>query len=146
MDSTPSRLVGEAFLFSCFSPGIAVGLTGGSLSAGLFIAVIALIHAVFLGVPAYFLLRRIGWVNVISATAVGLVAACLPVGLLLFPGWSGPQDSSLWQGSVPLVINGASTAQGWHSYWETLAVFAAFGVVVGSLFWSYIRARSSRET
>src|SRR5262249_10829096 len=76
------RLAATAFiavLAAALAPGIVFAALTRSLAAGTFAFVIALPHALVLGLPLFLLLRAKKWVNAASSIAVGFAVGALPI-------------------------------------------------------------------
>ena len=98
--------------------------------------VVAILHAVPLGLPSYLALRRRGWANLGTAIFTGACAGVTPIGLLtLWP----VAHASAYSGGAWQAIDGVRTAAGWIE-WSKLAGFlAANGAAAGAAFWATIR-------
>lgn len=98
---------------------------------------VALAHAVVLGLPAYLVLRR-RYDRLIVAILVGGGIGAVPWGLFsaLSPRVSG-FDS--WSGGVQAFKDGVRTTAGWIDHGQFLLTLAAFGAMGGVAFWASLR-------
>jgi hypothetical protein len=100
----------------------------------------AMAHVVLLGLPAFFALRRRGWLRTRSVAAAGLLTGALPIAVITWPyplrqpySYS---SSGTWHGrQVDFVADGLPTLFGWFSYLEAVATFGLLGVVSALAFW-----------
>jgi hypothetical protein len=109
-----------ALLAAALAPAAVCAALGGSLGLLTIGFVVALAHAVLLGVPAYLLMRMRGSVNALSAAIAGFVIGIVPVGLLGL-GESGTQ---------------------WIAYLQGVLPFGGFGLLGGLAFWATLRITS----
>ncbi len=116
MHSRPSleRAV-EALAVALVLPALAFSVAVLSPLAGVWVAGVALIHAIVLALPAFLVLRRFGWVNIVTSTVTGSIIGSVPAAVVFadIPGQFIP--------------------------------FACFGAASGFLFgaWLWLRARLS---
>lgn len=71
----------EALAISLVVPAAAVTLLSLNPLLGLWIAGVGLVHALILGLPAFLLLRRLGWVNIGTSTLTGFVVGTGPAAI-----------------------------------------------------------------
>ena len=141
----PARYCAEALALIVFVPALIVGIDSLSLTAGGIAAAVALGHSLLLGLPAYSLLRSMGWANGSTATLMGFVVGALPVAIMFHPMWYTDAGTSTWSGNVPTMVQGKMTAQGWREYIEFVMIFAGFGALCGLIFWLYLKVRMRKR-
>jgi hypothetical protein len=134
-----SRLVHVVggLMLSALIPALAVGALGSSLKLISSAFVIALGHAVVLGVPAVALLWQRRLVNWVTALATGFVIGVLPVGFISWPLSHG--NTNAWIDHVQTIANGVPTAAGWIQYLRGVVTFGAFGALGGVACWLWLR-------
>ena len=93
-------------------------------------APIAYILAAIIGAPAYFLLKRFNWLNLLSILAVSFCISALPWALLSM----SPADYSVL-GQDVMVINGQYTEIGMQYRCRFILEMGTFGAISGLLFW-----------
>jgi len=99
--------------------------------------VIALAHALVLGLPLFLLLRSLRNVGIITCALGGFLVAAVPSGVLALTSMSGLQSASV--GGRPTVINGVITLAGWIEYAQTVGFIGLFGTAGGLTFWLVLR-------
>jgi hypothetical protein len=99
----------------------------------LFAFIMALGHAVVLGLPLFLVLQQYGWVNACSSIVGGLVVGSTGGVLLTAPRFNRGYSSSV--NNVQHIIDGVPTAAGWLSYFQTLAFLGGLGALAGLVFW-----------
>ena len=137
-----SRQLNSASLLQCMLavlaatilPAAALAAFAGSPGIGWLTFVVAIGHAVVLGLPIYAPLRWKRAANVLTGTIAGLAVGSVPVAVLLFPGGGRYKGSSHWSGGVAHMIDGVPTEAGWNDYYALVAQFGAFGATSGLLF------------
>jgi hypothetical protein len=80
-----------------------------------FVFVIAIIHAMVIGLPLALIFNHMRWINPFTTIIGGFVIGALPIGLTM------GRD----------IISAA----GWHSVKDTLLLFGFFGAIGGAAFW-----------
>ena len=108
--------------------------------------VIALTHAIVLGLPAYFIVQKYKintwWMSLITGFLIGAT----PLGIFSFPinhpgnGFSYGGSSGYYQ------INGTTTAAGWISYFHSLAFWGCLGSVCAFTAWLVWRSLQKKQT
>lgn len=100
--------------------------------------VIALAHAVILGLPAYFILKKknlIGWWVSILA---GFVIGSLPIGIFSWP-YDPKSGNSFSRGEggklIPEIVHGVPTYDGWISYLDLLILAGGLGAAGAFMAW-----------
>lgn len=99
--------------------------------------VIALGHAVILGLPAFLLGRSIQRINLISSTAVGFVIGAGPITLLTLFSLGSNGSASI--NGVPTIINGMPTSAGWLYDLLSWISFGGFGALGGIAFFLILK-------
>ncbi|QNA83405.1 hypothetical protein G4G27_04855 [Sphingomonas sp. So64.6b] len=102
--------------------------------------VIALAHALFLGLPAFFALRDYWRLHWWSAALGGAVVAVIPMILL---NLTPPAYDIFRQGGVTLIIDGTYTRAGRIDLARRVSWQAMIGAVAGFAFWRALRSSPS---
>lgn len=133
--------LGIAVLAASLAPALVFAAMSGSFALLTVAFVIALAHAVVLGLPLFLLLRRKGWVNGVSTTIGGLIVGATPVAVLTWPLRYSDLRSNSWIGPdrVQTMIDGAPTVAGWLQYAQGSLYLGAFGLLGGLAFWATLR-------
>jgi hypothetical protein len=71
----------EALAIALVLPAIVAGIATLNPFTMVVIAGVSLIHAVLLGLPAFLLLRRCGWVNILTSTFSGALIGGVPAAM-----------------------------------------------------------------
>lgn len=101
---------------------------------------------VFLGVPAFLLLRWKQLVHWWSAIAGGFLLAALPMALFAWPmRYSHLKGSAVING-VHTMIDGVPTVAGWLQYAVGIVMFGALGAIGGLCFWLVWRHEAQQRT
>jgi hypothetical protein len=124
-------------LAAALAPALVFAAFGGSYRLLTIGFLVALAHAVLLGLPSYLLARSKGWVNIASAVIAGFCIGAIPVGVLTFPLDSG--KSNVWVGGVQTIVDGLPTTAGWVEYLKGLLLFGGYGLLGGLAFWATLR-------
>jgi hypothetical protein len=106
----------------CALPSVVMSLAARSPVPLIVFTVLAVIHGLFLGIPAFLLLYRLGAANVVFCTLAGAAVGALPMAILL-AGASGP---------------GAR-------YGTTVLLGALSGLAMGFLFWLCMAKAGERD-
>jgi hypothetical protein len=96
--------------------------------------IIALVHAIALGLPGYLLLRRKNLVRWWTSGVCGFVVGCVPAAIITIP--IQLSNASFKADGVPMIVNGVVTLAGWISYIEGVLEFGAYGLSGGLAAWS----------
>ena len=138
--------IAEAFVAASVAPAIVFAIWAMSARVLLPAFVVALAHAVLLGVPLFALLRWRNWVNPITTILGAFIVGCIPMAVwswpLLDPELKATASDSTWGQTM---IDGVPTAAGWLSYASGVLMSGAFGIVAGVAFGStfrYVRKRT----
>jgi hypothetical protein len=95
--------------------------------------IVALGHAVALGLPAYLLLRWIGWTRWWVSLPSGFAIGALPFVIYFFPNWTGV--GSFTQEGDRVVESGATTLAAWLDFAEIAGGLGLLGMVSASAAW-----------
>jgi hypothetical protein len=132
-----------ALLFAALVPAFVFGVVSGPLRLVPFAFLVALEHAVVLGVPLVALLWWKRWVNAWTAVLGGCVVGALGIGVVLWPLRFAELRTNSWIGRgserVQTMIDGAPTLAGWLQYATVVAEFAMLGALGGLAFWATLR-------
>ena len=149
----PWGITALALAAAVIAPALVAGFTvrvlGVPLAFALRIALsmglLALAHAVVLGLPAVMWLLRAGRALSWPAAVVGgFVIGCVPTALWAWPLWRIRRgvSASDWNGHalVPTLVNGIPTLAGWLHYARLALLAGAFGCIGALAFW-WVRRR-----
>jgi hypothetical protein len=144
--STLAAIAVQPLLFAIWFV-LPVILGDGSLSThdmtqlmqlGYIVLLVAAAFVIVLGVPTFFLLRRLDRGQLGVVAVCGLLISALPVAILDWPlrtSCAGCSYSATWHGSyVDFEVNGAVTLYGWLNYLEGVVYFGLHGVVGAIVF------------
>ena len=82
-----------------------------------FTLVIALSHAVLLGLPLFLIFQSRGWIGIGTCVVLGFVIGAMPAGhSILSHVGSPPFFANAWAGGMPTVTSGLNIAAIWVSY------------------------------
>ena len=121
-----------ALLLAGLAPTAVFFAITGDLRLIPFVLVIALGHAVILGLPTFLLLRSVGRVNLITSTAVGFVIGAGPITFLTLLSLGSNGSASI--NGVPTIINGVPTLTGWLYQLQSWMLFGGLGALGGLTF------------
>ena len=103
--------------------------------------VVALAHALVLGLPLFLILRSMRKkVGAVPCALGGFLVGAVPVGLFVLSSaieMSGHQSE--WIGGKATVINGATTLAGWIEYAQSVGFWGLLGIAGGLSFWGAMR-------
>jgi hypothetical protein len=99
--------------------------------------IIALFHAVLLGLPAYFFAKRFHLVSWWTAIAFGFVIGCVPFAIVSWPMTHVHAGYRAWDGKemVDYLIDGKPTWAGWISYVYQSGAMGVIGMFSGFVAW-----------
>lgn len=133
------------FLLEYLRSGI-LGTPGGLPYYLFFAFLIALAHAVLLGLPYFYILRIRNRVQWWTSTVGGLCIGCIPVSLLtlalyqnLGTGLKHGQSAAHDYGMVEMVTEGHLTPAAWLSVLNIGAAFGTLGAIAGLAAWAVWR-------
>ena len=96
---------------------------------------VAIAHAVLLGLPLFLLVRRVrSHVGIAACALGGFVVAALPFGLLALMSMLSAQNAST--DGRPTIVNGVPTLFFWIDYIRAVGLAASLGLVGGVTFWA----------
>jgi hypothetical protein len=98
--------------------------------------ILALPHAVALGLPTYRLAQRLRLAGFAAAVICGALIGAIPIGLLTV--WSVPGSSAYDEGAWQ-VVDDVRTSAGWVQWGKLVGFLAANGSAGGAAFWATIR-------
>jgi hypothetical protein len=131
--------VAAVLLFAGLAPALVMAALWHAAKIALiafaFTFVIALAHAVLLGLPLFLVFRSKGWINVMSCVVSGFAVGAVPAGVLTSPMQHPELHTSASVDGVPTIINGVIIAAGWVSNVTPLIYFGSFGALGGFAFW-----------
>jgi hypothetical protein len=138
-----------ALLFAGLAPTAAYFAITEDVRLIRFALVIALGHAVILGLPSFLLGRSLGRVNLIFSAVVGFVIGAGPIALLTLLTLGSTKSASI--NGVPTVINGMPTLAGWEYHLLFWISFGGFGALGGIAFFLILKltggaVRADNET
>ena len=100
-----------------------------------FTLVIALSHAVLLGLPPFLIFQSRGWIGITACVVLGFAIGAVPAGILTFPVSGFALYGSAWAGGTSTATNGLSTAAIWVSYIRPLIYLGLLGAFGALAFW-----------
>lgn len=104
---------------------------------------IALLHAIFLGVPFYFLVKKLNFIRWWMSLIGGFIIGSVPSAVMLFRSLSTPGSSYIENGKT-LVANGSITPEGLLQLLYSFTGMGLIGAICGLsawLLWSYLNNR-----
>jgi hypothetical protein len=108
-----------------------------------FTFLIALGHAVLLGLPIFLIFQSRGWIGVTACVVLGFAIGAVPAGILTLPD-SGFYARA-WAGDTPTATNGLGTAAMRASYVTPLIYFGLLGALGGFVFWVVLRSSAALD-
>jgi len=96
--------------------------------------VIALAHAVVVGLPLFLVFQSKGWINVMTCIVVGFAIGAVPDGILTSP-MQHPELHAVSLDSVPTITNGVLIAAAWVGYVKPVIYCGSLGALGGLVFW-----------
>jgi hypothetical protein len=99
--------------------------------------IVALAHALILGLPLFFFLRSIYRLGIASCVLAGFLVGTVPFGVLGLISMFGVQSASTR--GTPTIINGVPTLAGWIEYAYAAGFTGLFGLAGGLTFWVVMR-------
>ena len=96
--------------------------------------VIALAHAVVVGLPLFLAFQSKGWINIMTCIVVGFAVGAVPDGILTSP-MQHPELYAVSVHSVPTITNGVLIAAAWVGYVKPIIYCGSLGALGGLVFW-----------
>ena len=96
--------------------------------------VIALAHAVVVGLPLFLVFQSKGWINIMTCIVVGFAIGAVPDGILTSP-MQHPELHAVSVHSVPTITNGVLIAAAWVGYVKPVIYCGSLGALGGLVFW-----------
>jgi hypothetical protein len=96
--------------------------------------VIALAHAVVVGLPLFLAFQSKGWINIMTCIVVGFAVGAVPDGILTSP-MQNPELYAVSVDSVPTITNGVLIAAAWVGYVKPVIYCGSLGALGGLVFW-----------
>lgn len=110
------------------------------------LSLLVAICAVALGLPAYYLFRRMNWT---SPFMFALGGALIPASIFGLTGLLPSQSSfsfSVGGEYCEAVVSGVRTGCGWVAFYGGLGRLFVFGAAAGLVFWLLLRKRAGGQT
>ena len=111
--------------------------------AFVFTFVIALAHAVLLGLPLFLVLQSKGWVNVVTYVVFGFAVGAAPDGVLTWPMQHAAYTTSASIEGMSTIIDRVFTAVESVSYIKPVIYCGSLGALGGLAFWVALLCASS---
>jgi hypothetical protein len=99
--------------------------------------IVALAHALILGLPLFFFLRSTNRLGFVSCALAGFLVGAVPVSVLDLISMFGLQSAST--AGKPTVVNGVPTLAGWIEYAYAVGFTGSIGLAGGLTFWVALR-------
>lgn len=131
-----------ALLLAALAPTLVVGFLGGFLPVFVSsVFMVALAHALLLGLPLFLLLRSKSSLSGMKSVVAGFFVGAAGIAVFLWPLRHAGMMTNAWVGSdrVQTVIDGIPTVSGWLEYLSAVSVFGLFGAIGGAAFWAVYR-------
>jgi hypothetical protein len=127
-----------AFVFSALAPALLMTLIWNDPRIApmvfAFTLVIALSHAVLLGLPLFLIFQSRGWMGIGTCVVLGFLIGAVPAGILTFPASAPAIYANAWAGDMP--TNALNTAAIWVGYMKPLMYLGPLGALGGIVFWA----------
>ena len=133
------------FVVWIFLPGVVEGAHFSfadlveALSLSRYVWVVATGFVLFLGIPLFLILRRMGKATLPFVSASGFAAGAIPNAIFSWPlrsSWKGFSSGGNWHGKyVEFIIDGHYTIYGWFRYLESILMFGVHGLVAAMVFY-----------
>lgn len=125
-------LVVEGAHFSFADLLVALSLSG-------YVYLVATGLVLFLGIPLFLILRRMGKATLPFVSASGFAAGAISNAIFSWPlrsSWKGSSSGGDWHGKyVKFIIDGHYTIYGWFRYLESILMFGVHGLVAAMVFY-----------
>jgi hypothetical protein len=126
-----------ALLFAGLAPAAAFFAITADVQVVPIVLVVALGHAVILGLPAFLLGRFLGRVNLIFSAIAGFIIGAVPIALLTLLTLGGTFSAST--NGIPTIINGMPTLAGWLEFLKSWMSFGGLGALGGIAFFLVLK-------
>ncbi len=134
--------VAMAFVFSGLAPASLMALVWRETSVAPAVfaltLIIALTHAIGIGLPLFLICQLRGWVNLVSCIVLGAFIGILPALILAYPTELYGIIAGAWTGALTDPDRVIATAI-WNGYVETLIYFGLLGALGGFVFWAVLK-------
>ncbi|OWJ67902.1 hypothetical protein [Inquilinus limosus] len=127
-----------ATLLGALMPAAIASAPFWNLEALLAVFIVALGHALILGLPIALLYRAKRWQWPGLAVATGFLIGAIPIGVVIWPVEPRPGASTRING-VLVSVDGVPTLAGWLDFLRLLGVFGALGAAGALAFWLTLR-------
>jgi hypothetical protein len=113
----------------------------------LYVVLFATCFVVFLGLPAFLILKRFNRLNWRSVSLLGFIIASVPLAIYSWPvgsRWSGYSSGGNWHGrQVDFYSDGVATTYGWLNYGEGILAFGLQGLAGALIFYFVWRKKQA---
>lgn len=138
------QMVGTSltFVVAAFVPAIYFGVLGKSFSVGILAFVLGSLWIAPLGLPVFFLLKRLNLVRWWSVVISGFLSAALPWAFVYWPYRpNAGYGYSAWDGHkmVDYLVHGVPTHEGWVQYFHECCDIGFMGAASAIAFWAIWR-------
>jgi hypothetical protein len=134
-----------ALVLASLVPACAEAIFDGTIKIMPSAFIVALGHAIVLGLPVFLFLRSRRRANGIMAAAGGFMVATLPFAFIhLLMGGAGNVTAST--NGVPTIVQGVRTLAGWLEFGELALILGALGALAGETFWVVLRISGGIDT
>lgn len=134
--------IGTAIFAAAIAPAVAFSLIGLHLGGISFVFLIALAHAVVLGLPIYLISSRKRKLTWFISTFAGFVIGSIPAAILLFP-YTPNRNRNAYSNGEATIIDGIPTLYGWFEYATVIFLyFGLHGAIGGFTFWLILKSLS----
>ena len=127
-----------ALLFASLAPALVMAALWHTAEvapiAFVFTFVIALVHAVLLGLPLFLVLRSKGWINAMTCVVLGFAVGAVPHAVMTWPTHHLELHASVFVDSVRTIINGIITSAGLVDYVKPVIYCGLLGTLGGLAF------------
>jgi hypothetical protein len=117
---------------AALAAAIMAGLLAGQANIVFLAFIIALAHAICIGLPVALLFQRRGWLNIFAALAAGFLIGALPMGLF-FAFLPQPDFASV--DGVPTAVDRQLTLAGWVGILQSAGMLGLHGALGGLTAW-----------
>lgn len=100
---------------------------------------VALAHAVIIGLPLFLFLRSKSWTGIIACALSSLIIGAAGPAVLGLSSLFGNSSYNAWSGGKATVVNGVPTLLGWLEYAQSVGFMGLIGLSGGLTFWLTMR-------